>query len=174
MGLVGVRVEPPVRLSPQHLDCGRGRHPCAPWLHCTPLFFAGAYARALWATHLQCSAKRSIRHPADAAFARQARTCAAWTCSCSAARPHPSLERRPPPAWLQLRARACARNLPDTPRHGGEATVTGCLCDGNSRGKQPAVDCRRTGSQIENEHRTRLVSTTPRLIESSAADCQKA
>ena len=108
---------------------------------------------------VQCSAKRSNRHSADAAFARQARTCAAWTCSCSAARPHPSLERRPPPAWLQLRARACARNLPDTPRHGGEATVTGCLCDGNSRGKQPAAGCRRTGSPIETTPRTPCQTT---------------
>jgi hypothetical protein len=41
--------------------------------------------------------------------------------------------------------RACARNPPNTPSHGGAATVTGCLCDGNSRGKQPGADCQRTG-----------------------------
>jgi hypothetical protein len=43
-------------------------------------------------------------------------------------------------------ARACARNPPNTPSHGGAATVTGCLCDGNSRCKQPGADCLRTGS----------------------------
>jgi hypothetical protein len=32
------------------------------------------------------------------------------------------------------------------PSHGGAATVTGCLCDGNSRCKQPGADCLRTGS----------------------------
>jgi hypothetical protein len=43
-------------------------------------------------------------------------------------------------------ARACSRNPPNTPSHGGAATVTGCLCDGNSRCKQPGADCQRTGS----------------------------